>query len=198
VSYADYDLNPLNLALDLASLGEGALSFGEVVREQAMMFSDHGYQPGDQDTQVTLTRLGAELAAVLSQDGDEFIDALSLLLAAYDCRPRLTRHDGVPHLHYARDDAPAAEWMSSMAVSQRPGAAAPVRGGRVRTVAGGHDSQRVAALLLRYVCQPDDGRGLPRPPGHGRLTGGRAGWRALRQGAVMNAQVTFPPKSASG
>jgi predicted RNA-binding Zn ribbon-like protein len=117
VSYADYDLNPLNLALDLASLGEGALSFGEVVREQAMMFSDHGYQPGDQDTQVTLTRLGAELAAVLSQDGDEFIDALSLLLAAYDCRPRLTRHDGVPHLHYARDDGPAAEWMSSMAVS---------------------------------------------------------------------------------
>jgi hypothetical protein len=117
VSYADYDLNPLNLALDLASLGEGTLSFAEVVRDQAMMFTDHGYQAGDRDTEATLTRLGAELAAVLGWEGDEFIDALSLLLAAYDCRPYLTRHDGVPHLHYARDDAPAAEWMSSMAVS---------------------------------------------------------------------------------
>ncbi|HUN36063.1 MAG TPA: CGNR zinc finger domain-containing protein [Trebonia sp.] len=117
MSYADYDLNPLNLALDLASVGDGVLSFSEVVREQALMFTDHGYQPGDRDCEATLTRLGAEIAAVLSHEGDEFIDTLSLLLAAYDCRPHLTRHDGVPHLHYARDDAPAAEWMSSMAVS---------------------------------------------------------------------------------
>jgi len=117
VSYAEYDLNPLRLALDLASLGEGTLSFGEVVGEQAKMFTDHGYQAGDRSTEVTLTRLGGEICAALGQDDGEFIDALSALLEAYDCRPHLTRHDGVPHLHYARDDAPAAEWMSSMAVS---------------------------------------------------------------------------------
>ncbi len=121
MSYADYDLNPLRLALDLASLGEGALSFGDMVALQAEMFTDHGYQAGEgsteEGTEARLARLGGEISAALGRDGAEFIDALSALLEAYDCRPHLTRHDGVPHLHYARDDAPAAEWMSSMAVS---------------------------------------------------------------------------------
>jgi len=119
VSYADYDLNPLLLALDLASLGEGALSAGELLKRQRRMFTDHGYEP-DHDVAASLTRLGGELAAVLRRDAeDEFIDALSALLDAQDCRPHLTRHDGVasPHLHYAKDGAPLIEWMSSMAVT---------------------------------------------------------------------------------
>ncbi len=117
MSYADYDLNPLRLALDLASLGDGALSFGELVGEQALMFTDHGYQAGDRSAEETLTRLGSQIAAALRRDGDDFIDALSELLEAHDCRPHLTRHDGVPHLHYAPDGAPAGEWLSTMAVS---------------------------------------------------------------------------------
>jgi CGNR zinc finger len=125
VSYADYDLNPLRLALDLASLGEEALDFGELVERQRRMFTDHGYDPGNGEVPgsgvaASLTGLGAELAAVLGTQAEgQFLDALSALLDAQDCRPYLTRHDGVasPHLHYARDGAPLAEWMSSMAVT---------------------------------------------------------------------------------
>ena len=46
MSYADYDLNPLRLALDLASLGDGTLGFGQLLGRQRLMFTDHGYQPG--------------------------------------------------------------------------------------------------------------------------------------------------------
>jgi predicted RNA-binding Zn ribbon-like protein len=50
-----------------------------------------------------------------SEDG--FLDGLAELLETCDCKPRLTRHDGIPHLHYARDGAPLAQWLPAMAVS---------------------------------------------------------------------------------
>ena len=45
MSYDDYDLNPLRLALDLASLGVGALSFAQLIDRQQLMLTDHGYRP---------------------------------------------------------------------------------------------------------------------------------------------------------
>jgi predicted RNA-binding Zn ribbon-like protein len=118
VNFADYDLNPLNLALDLASVGEGAMSFGELLQAQAMMFTDHGYPPRGGGSEEALIELGGRIAALLRRESeDDFLDALAALLDAQDCRPYLTRHDGRPHLHYALDDAPPAEWMSAMAVS---------------------------------------------------------------------------------
>jgi hypothetical protein len=119
VSYADYDLNPLRLALDLASLGDGTLGFGQLLGRQRLMFTDHGYQPGqDVGLQPALTRLGGQLAAVLAQPTEPgLVDQLAALLEAQDCKPYLTRHDGTPHLHYARAGAPLAQWMSTMAVS---------------------------------------------------------------------------------
>jgi hypothetical protein len=119
VSYDDYDLNPLQLALDLASLGDGTLTFAQLIDRQQLMLTDHGYQPGQAASiEARLHRLGRGLAAVLGQpDDDACYDELALLLDAQDCKPQLTRHDGIPHLHYARDGAPLAQWLSTMAVS---------------------------------------------------------------------------------
>jgi hypothetical protein len=120
VSFVDYDLNPVLLALDLASLGEGALSEAELLSRQRRMFTDHGYPAGIDDLGDGLVTLGGRLAKVLAAEGeDAFIDALARLFDEQDCRPQLTRHDGAahPHLHYARDGAPVAEWMAAMAVS---------------------------------------------------------------------------------
>ena len=117
MSYDDYDLNPLRLALALASLGDGTIGFAQLVDGQQLMLTDHGYQP-DENLEPALTDLGTRLAAVLDQaDEDRFFDELAALLEAQDCRPQLTRHDGVPHLHYARDGAPLDRWLSTMAVS---------------------------------------------------------------------------------
>ena len=119
MSYADYDLNPLNLALDLASLGDGTLGLLQFLDRQGRMFTDHGYPAAtDAALEATLRNLGSQLAAVLGQEReDDFLDALADLLQAQSCQPYLTRHDGVPHLHYARDGAPLAEWLPAMAVS---------------------------------------------------------------------------------
>lgn len=122
MSYDDYDLNPLRLALDLASLGQGALSLGDLLSRQGRMFIDHGYpataeEIGSSDA-VAFAGIGRRLAAVLGTLDDEtFVAALGALLDAQDCRPVLTMHDGAPHLHYARDGAPLRRWMGSMAVS---------------------------------------------------------------------------------
>ena len=119
MSYADYDLNALRLALDLASLGDGTLSFAQLMDRQRLMLTDHGYQPEeDPRLEPALRRLGLKLAAALGQRSeDAFFDQLAALLEAQDCKPQLTRHDGTPHLHYARDGAPLAPWLAAMAVS---------------------------------------------------------------------------------
>ncbi len=123
MTYEDYDLNPARLALDLASLGSGALSLSELLDRQSRMFTDHGYPAtlagiGRPDL-AQLGGLGRQLAAVLDTGDDEaFIAVLAELLDAQDCRPRLTMHDGgAPHLHYARDDAALPAWIATMAVS---------------------------------------------------------------------------------
>jgi predicted RNA-binding Zn ribbon-like protein len=113
MSYADYDLNAVNLALDLASLGEGAVSLAEFISRQTGMLAEHGYDGG-----TDLGALGRPIARVLRTEGEEpFLDALAALLADQPCKPFLTRHDGVPHLHYASDDAPFAQWVASMAAA---------------------------------------------------------------------------------
>ncbi len=129
MSYDDYDLNSLQIALDLASLGEGSLTLPQLLEQQQPMFTDHGYPPGidpagmdspgiDAGTEAALTGLAAQLAAVLSQPSEDgFLDALAELLEAQPCKPYLTRHDGTPHLHYARDDAPLAQWLPAQAAS---------------------------------------------------------------------------------
>lgn len=116
MSYDDYDLNPVLFALDLASFGEGAIGTAKLLSEQELMFTDHGFPAaGEQDD---LAALGRRIAAALRQPAeDSFLDDLGALLEAYDCRPHLTRHDGVPHLHYAQDGAPPAQWLAAMAVS---------------------------------------------------------------------------------
>jgi predicted RNA-binding Zn ribbon-like protein len=119
VSYADYDLNPVRLALDLASLGDGTLGFPQFRKRQQLMVTDHGYE-AEQVASVrsVLTELGVQLAAALGQRSEDgFLDGLAELLETYACKPQLTRHDGIPHLHYARDGAPLAQWLPTMAVS---------------------------------------------------------------------------------
>jgi predicted RNA-binding Zn ribbon-like protein len=119
VSYEDYDLNPLRLALDLASLADGTLSLSGLLDAQQLMLTDHGYPAEIPPRDLTrLTRLGRQLSAVLATAGDSaFIAALAGLLDAQDCRPQLTMHDGeAPHLHYAPDGAPLPVWVAAMAV----------------------------------------------------------------------------------
>jgi len=114
MSYTDYDLNTLNVALDLASLGDGTLAPVDLLDRQRDMYVQHGYAHDE----ALLTRLGARLAAVLGEHGEEeFYDALAALLAETDCKPYLTRHDGTPHLHYAPDGAPFAQWLRTMVVA---------------------------------------------------------------------------------
>jgi predicted RNA-binding Zn ribbon-like protein len=119
VSYDDYDLNPLRLALDLASLGDGTLGFPQFLERQQLMVTDHGYEAEHiPSVRPALTELGVQLAAVFGQRSeDAFLDGLAELLEAHACKPQLTRHDGIPHLHYARDGAPLAQWLTTMAVS---------------------------------------------------------------------------------
>jgi CGNR zinc finger len=119
VSYDDYDLNPVRLALDLASLGEGTLTVAQLLQRQEMMLTDHGYAVSQEPrTRALLTRLGRSLAAVLDQPSEDgFYDALADLLRAQPCKPYLTRHDGVPHLHYAREGAPLGQWLPAVATS---------------------------------------------------------------------------------
>jgi predicted RNA-binding Zn ribbon-like protein len=120
VSFDDYDLNPLQLALDLASLGSGALGAAEFLAIQSLMCTDHGYAvPAPEDAVTSaLAGLGAALHGVLAEpDEPAFLDGLARLLDQQDCRPQLTRHDGTPHLHWARDGAPLPAWMGTMAVS---------------------------------------------------------------------------------
>ena len=45
MSFEDYDLNPVRLALDLASFGGGTISPGQLIERQRRMLTDHGY-PG--------------------------------------------------------------------------------------------------------------------------------------------------------
>jgi predicted RNA-binding Zn ribbon-like protein len=129
VSFTDYDLNAVSLALDLASLGEGTLSLPELVARQRDLFTEHGYTP-NADMEAQLARLGRRIAAVLAVPAEageagetgeageeEFLDKLAVLLEEQPCKPYLSRHDGVPHLHYARDGAPFAEWAPTMAVA---------------------------------------------------------------------------------
>lgn len=117
MSYADYDVNALSIALDLASLGDGTLSLAELGGRQREMFDEHGYRDGA-GTAARLTKIGERLAAVLAEPGpDDFLDALAELLEEQPCKPYLTRHDGVPHLHYVRDGAPFAQWAPTMAVA---------------------------------------------------------------------------------
>lgn len=113
MSYADYDLNAVNLALDLASLAEGTMTRAEFVRRQAQMLNQHGYTGGEDFDAV-----GRGLTTVLDENTEDgFLDALAALLAEQACKPFLTRHDGIPHLHYVSDDAPFAEWIATMAVT---------------------------------------------------------------------------------
>jgi hypothetical protein len=124
VSFEDYDLNPVRLALDLASFGGGTISAEQLVDRQERMLTDHGY-PGalaeiGPHNVSRLRALGRDLAGVLATaDQGSFVAALAGLLDAQDCRPQLTVHDGAdsPHLHYARDGAPLPIWMGTMAVS---------------------------------------------------------------------------------
>lgn len=124
MSFEDYDLNPVRLALDLASFGGGPITAGQLVERQGRMLTDHGYpgalnQIGRRDLS-RLRRLGRELAGVLgTADQRSFVTALAVLLDAQDCQPQLTLHDGAdsPHLHYARDGAPLPVWVGTMAVS---------------------------------------------------------------------------------
>jgi len=124
VSFEDYDLNPVRLALDLASFGTGALSPDELLARQRRMLTDHGYPAVLAEIRgrdlARLGSLGRQLTTVLGTAGGEaFIEALAALLEATDCRPQLTMHDGAaaPHLHYARDGAPLPAWIATMAVS---------------------------------------------------------------------------------
>jgi predicted RNA-binding Zn ribbon-like protein len=119
VSYADYDVNSLRVALDLASLGDGTIGLPQLLERQRPMFTGHGYPAGiDAATEAALSGVAGQLAAVLGQASEDgFLDALAELLQAQPCQPHLTRHDGTPHLHYARDDAPLAQWLPALAVS---------------------------------------------------------------------------------
>ena len=113
MSFDDYDRSTMCFVLDLASLGDGSLTVDELMVRQRDMLEEHGYR----DDEDTLAWLGGRLAGVLGRPGDEeFYDALAALLEAQPAKPYLTRHDGVPHLHYARDGAPFGEWASTMAV----------------------------------------------------------------------------------
>jgi CGNR zinc finger len=124
VSYEDYDLNPVRLALDLASFGGGTISAEQLIERQRRMLTDHGYpgaltQIGRRDLS-RLRSLGRELAEVLgTANQGSFVATLGGLLDAQDCRPQLTLHDGAdsPHLHFARDGAPLPVWVGTMAVS---------------------------------------------------------------------------------
>jgi hypothetical protein len=117
VSYDDYDLNAVLLALDLASFGDGTLSLAELLDRKRLMDDGHGYRAAAEGGSW-LRPLGERLAGVLGTPGEEeFLDALAALLEEQDCKPYLTRHDGVPHLHYARADAPWRQWAATMAVA---------------------------------------------------------------------------------
>jgi predicted RNA-binding Zn ribbon-like protein len=117
MSYDDYDLNTVLLALDLASFGEGTLTLPGLLDRKRLMDDGHGYRAGAEHADM-MRALGERVAGVLATPGEEeFVDALADLLEDQPCKPHLTRHDGFPHLHYAHDGAPFGEWVSALAVA---------------------------------------------------------------------------------
>jgi hypothetical protein len=105
VHYEDYIGNMARLVVDVVNSG-GVTDLSPV---SLLMFTDHGIGlPAQEDLTQLLPLLRRAVAAVA---GHEPLGPVNDLLAAYPSQVHLSDHDGVPHLHYAREDQPAADWL---------------------------------------------------------------------------------------
>lgn len=117
--YDDYICQSVTLALDLATYAATG-DLADLLDRQHDLLADHGFAQTDLSVPEIdrLLASGARIAVVLATGPQEaFLDALAALLDEQDIRPVLTRHDGTPHLHYARPGASISAWLTAVAVA---------------------------------------------------------------------------------
>jgi predicted RNA-binding Zn ribbon-like protein len=109
--YADYLANATQLAVDVANTGYA----GDPGSVSHQMLTDH---------QVTWTTAAEiePLRRLLGQALEQIVtgsrtEAVSTLLKRYPPDMHLTEHDGVLHIHFARDGLPPQRWIGQTAAA---------------------------------------------------------------------------------
>lgn len=105
MTYADYLANATRLAVEVANTGTAG-DPGSIPRQ---MLDDHQVAP------ATAASLGP-LRTVLRQALEQIVtggqaDAVGTMLKRYPPDMHLSGHDGIPHIHFARDGLPPQRWI---------------------------------------------------------------------------------------
>lgn len=100
--YGDYIANVTQMAVDLVNT-----STAQGVR--AEMFDEHHIMPpSDTELAAILPLLRAVLEAITSDGG---VEPVNRLLAKYPPHLHVSSHDGMAHLHHARDGSAGLDWI---------------------------------------------------------------------------------------
>jgi predicted RNA-binding Zn ribbon-like protein len=100
--YEDYIANLTRMAVDVVNTGTA-----DGVEQQ--MFEEHRIAPPAQaELGALISLLRQALAGIVAGDG---LGPVNRLLAEYPPEVHLSRHDGTPHLHHARDGDDGLTWM---------------------------------------------------------------------------------------
>jgi predicted RNA-binding Zn ribbon-like protein len=115
MDYDTYGSSAVELAIDLANAQlEGADDIRDFVHSHAAWFT--GGMPDEvSGRDATAIAKTAQLirAVALADSQDAVLQRLNVLLGIARPRPYATDHDGELHLHYAREDAPLVEQVTT-------------------------------------------------------------------------------------
>jgi predicted RNA-binding Zn ribbon-like protein len=105
VSYTDYLSNVSRFAVELVNTGQAE----NLSPEAAQMLDDHGVpRPGAEELPALLALIRGALQEIVDGAPPR---QLSTLLRRYRPELYLSDHDGVHHIHFAADAAPARQWI---------------------------------------------------------------------------------------
>src|SRR5262245_3352775 len=103
MDYEDYIANLTRMAVDIVNTGAA----------DGDMFAEHHVRPpSPADLALLAPLLRAALEAISAGGG---LDEVNRLLAKYPPDLHLSRHDGTPHLHHARDGEAGLTWVAAAA-----------------------------------------------------------------------------------
>jgi predicted RNA-binding Zn ribbon-like protein len=105
VTYADYLANTARLAVEVANTGYA----GDPGSIGHQMLSDHQVTRAAPAELEPLRRLLRQALGQIVDGGQA--EAVGTLLKRYPPDMHLTRHDGILHIHFARDGLPPQRWI---------------------------------------------------------------------------------------
>jgi predicted RNA-binding Zn ribbon-like protein len=105
VTYADYLASATRLAVEVANTGQA----GDAGSVGHQMLAEHQVaQAAPAELEPLRTLLRQALGQIVAEGRAE---AVGLLLARYPPDMHLTAHDGILHIHFARDGLPPQRWI---------------------------------------------------------------------------------------